>query len=117
MLLPSDVRPAIPWQTSAPLPSAGLVALQANSERERATDALIACIYTGDAKGVEASLAERADPVAVSSMWGTSPLHAACSYALSQRALQPGLLISHLSRQLAHNQSVWLPCRKCLVAF
>lgn len=118
-LLPSDVRPTIPWQTPAPSlqPSPDLVVLQGKKDRgleERNTDALdalIACIYTGDEKGVEASLAAGADPVGVSSMWGTSALHVACSHALSPLALQSGLLF--FWRRLGRHQRALLAC--CLV--
>jgi hypothetical protein len=93
--LPSDVRPPIPWHAppqSLP-PPRGQGSVAAQEERvglEHTTDALISSIYSGDENSVEAMLAAGADPVAVSSMWGTSPLHVACSQALSPLTLQSG---------------------------
>jgi len=132
--LPSDVRPPIPWHAPAqslpPPPGQGSVAAQKETvglERTTdalicATDALISSIYSGDEKSVEAMLAAGADPVAVSSMWGTSALHVACSHALSPLTLQSGFSSeTFLKKAIARKQvspavlpAPWrLTCKLC----
>jgi hypothetical protein len=121
--LPSDIRPPIPWhappQSLSPPRGQGSVAAQ--EERvglEHTTDALISSIYSGDEKSVEAMLAAGADPVAVSSMWGTSPLHVACSQALSPLTLQSGFCSETFLKKLIASKQVSpavhpMPCIPC----